>query len=123
MAPMTPRRMRDFKYDKRPPEGPLLLLPKAELGDQAGVALLVLAAEIIEQRTALVDHHQQAATRMIVLGVALEMLGEVVDALGQDRDLHFRRPGVAFALRMFLDQRLLALRGNRHRFTPILVKG
>ena len=29
---------------------------------------------------------------MVVLDVGLEMLGQVVDALGQDRDLHFRRP-------------------------------
>src|SRR6185312_10648076 len=52
---------------------------------------------------------------MIVLGVALEMLGKVVDALGQNRDLDFGRAGVALATCMFLDERLLALRGNRHR--------
>ena len=96
---------------------------KAELGDQVEVTLLILATEIVEERAALVDQHQQAAAAMIVLRVALEVLGEVGDALGEDRDLDFGRAGVALALRMFLDERLLALRGNRHRVTPVLFKG
>src|SRR3954449_7373316 len=91
---------------------PQWLLAKAKLGDEAGVAVLVLAAEIIQQRAALVDQHQKTAARMVVLGVGLEVLGEVLDAFGQDRDLDFRRPSVAFALRMFLDERFLALCGN-----------
>src|SRR4029079_16381784 len=103
--------------------GPLQLLAKSELRDEIGVARLVVAAEIIQQRAALVDEPQEAAPRMAVLGMALEMLGEVLDALGQDRDLDLWRPSVALALRMLLDQRFLALRGNRHRFTPVLLKG
>src|SRR6476620_8954795 len=57
-----PAELRDWTYAKRPASGPLLkiLLTKAELGDQVGVARLVLAAEVIQQRAALVDHHQQA---------------------------------------------------------------
>ena len=35
---------------------------------------------------------------MIVLGVAFEVLGQVVDALGEDRDLDLGRSGVALAL-------------------------
>ena len=71
------------------------LFAKTELRDEIGVTLFVLAPEIIEQRTALVDQHQQAAARMVVLRVGLEVLGQVVDALGKDRDLDFRRTGVA----------------------------
>lgn len=33
----------------------------------------------------------------VVLGVGLEMFGEVGDALRQDRDLYFRRAGVVLA--------------------------
>src|SRR6478672_10910438 len=115
--------MRDFTYDKRPETGRLGLFPKAELGDQAGVALLVLAAEVIEQRTALVDHHQKAAARMVVLRMGFEMLGQVVDAFGQDRDLDLGRTRVVLALSMFLDQRAFALGGNRHRLTPYRLRG
>ena len=44
---------------------------------------------------------------MVVLRVALEMLGQIVDALRQDRDLDFGRTGVALVAGMFLDQRSL----------------
>src|SRR5438046_450964 len=98
------------------------LLTKTQFCDQVGVARLVLLTEIVEERAALVDQHQQAAARVVVLRVGLEVLGEVGDALGEDRDLDLGRTGVAFALGMFLDQRLLALGGNRHRVTPVLLK-
>src|ERR1044071_1149444 len=86
----------------------VLLLAEAELRDEAGVAALVLATEIVEERAALVDQHQKAATAMVVLRMALEVLGQVVDALREDRDLDFRRTGVARTTGMFLDQRGLA---------------
>src|SRR4051812_11691742 len=99
-----PAELRDRTYAKRPASGPLQwLLPEAELGDEAGIALFVLAAQIVEQRATLVDEHQEPAARMVVLGVGLEVAGQVVDALGEDRDLNFGRTGVALALRMFLD--------------------
>ena len=44
---------------------------------------------------------------MVVLGVGLEVLGQVVDALGQDRDLHLGGAGIAGFLRIFLDERVL----------------
>jgi hypothetical protein len=52
---------------------------------------------------------------MIVLLVGLEVLGQVLDPLGEDRDLHLGRARIAFGGGMVLDERLLALRGNRHR--------
>ena len=73
------------------------LLTETELRDEIGVALRIFLAEIIEQRTALVDHHQEAATRMVVLRMALEMLGQRLDAAGQDRDLDFGRTRIALA--------------------------
>src|SRR6185295_19912421 len=81
---------------------PLRLFPEAELGDEIGVPSLVFAAQIIEQRTALVDHHQQPAPAMVVLGVALEMLGQRLNAAGQDRDLDLGRTRIFLRARMFL---------------------
>ena len=52
---------------------------------------------------------------MVVLGVALEVLGQVVDALREDRDLDFGLTGVVGRALVLLDQRGLALSGNRHR--------
>ena len=45
---------------------------------------------------------------MIVLGVALEMIGEVVDALGEDRDLDFGRTGVVLVAGVVANDFLLA---------------
>ena len=47
---------------------------------------------------------EQATTGMIVLDVGLEMLGQVGDALGEDRDLHLGRTGIAGLGRVFLDE-------------------
>jgi len=47
--------------------------------------------------------------------VALEVFGQIVDPLGQDRDLDFRRTGVACLGGVFLDEGGLALCSDRHR--------
>ena len=44
----------------------------------------------------------------------LEVLGEAVDALGQERDLDLGRAGVAFVHPELLDQALLPVDGKRH---------
>ena len=84
-----------------------MLLAEAELGDERQITVTVLLAEIVEQRTTLVDHHQQAAAGVVVLGVPLEVLGQVLDPLRQDRDLDLGRPGVVLAAAMVLDDLLL----------------
>src|SRR5215213_8714340 len=91
------------------------LAADAELLDQRAVARLVLALDVVEERAALGDHLQEATPGMVVLGVGLEVLGQVVDAFGQDCDLDLGRPGVAGLMPMFLDERGLALRRDRHR--------
>lgn len=51
---------------------------------------------------------------MVVLFVSFEMLGEVLDAFSQDRDLNFRRSGISFVGFELLDQFLFVLSCNRH---------
>jgi hypothetical protein len=102
---------------KRPPvlRGRFLfrhLLAKAELRDERQIALLINLLQIAEQRTAGVDQSQQAATRMVILRVRLEVLGQVDDALSQDRDLNFGGSRVAFGAGVFLDEFSFALSGN-----------
>src|ERR1700694_3770803 len=87
----------------------------AELVDQRLITGLVLRLQIIEQAATLRDHLEQAPPRMVVLDVRLEVLGEVGDAFGKDRDLHLGRTGVALLDGIFVDERLLALGSNRHR--------
>src|SRR5690606_24274908 len=108
--PDRPRPGRGARYAIGPPKRAerSTLLAKAELRDERAIACLVLALEIIEQRAALVDQHQQAAARMIVLGVRLEMFGEVGDPFGQDRDLHLGAARVVLRAGVVLDDLLLA---------------
>src|SRR4029077_6408285 len=73
---------------------------------------------VIKQSAPLADHFEQPSARMIVLAVRLEMLCEIGNPLGQDRDLDFWRTGIAGLGRIFLDELLLALSADRHRIIP-----
>ena len=116
-GPLDPGLRRDDAIRKRPAEAgrTITSLAQAELGDEAGVARLVLLLEIVEQRATLVDHHQEAAARVIVLVVRLEMIRQRVDAVGQDRDLDFGRTGVIGSAGVIGNHFGFAFRGNRHR--------
>src|SRR5260221_5684198 len=52
---------------------------------------------------------------MVILDVGFEMLGEIVDALGQDRHLHFGRTGISGLLGIRLNDFGLTAGGYRHR--------
>src|SRR3990170_8083881 len=95
-----------------------LLFAQTQLLDQAVVTLDVLLLEVREQAAALVHHHQQAAARMVILVVVLEVLGQVADALGEDRDLDFGGPRVALGLGVGGNDFLLLFGGDRHSSTP-----
>ena len=72
-----------------------VLFPQAEPGDDVAIALCVFFAHVLEQRRSCGDHFEQAATRGMVLAVALEVLGKLGDSFGQNRNLNLRRAGVA----------------------------
>jgi hypothetical protein len=68
--------------------------------------------KVSEQAPTLTDHLEQpAATGGVVLRLP-EVLGEVRDALGEDRDLDLRRAGVLLVLLELGDH--LALWSERH---------
>ena len=52
--------------------------------------------QVVQQAAPLADHHQEPAAGVQVLVVGAEMLGQVLDALGQNGDLDFGRAGIAF---------------------------
>ena len=51
---------------------------------------------------------------MMIFSMNLEVLGKVFDALTQERDLHFRRAGIALMDPELLDDPLLLLLSNSH---------
>ena len=85
------------------------LLAQAKLCTDLAVALYVGLLQIVQKATALTNHEQQAATGMMVLLVGRQVLVEVIDALGEQSNLHFGGTGVALVTGVFLDDLVLAI--------------
>ena len=91
------------------PKGPqpqpaaFLLLTDAQLGNDGAVALNVDLGQVVEKVSPLANHLQQAAAGMMVFLVLAQVLGQVVDTLGQHGNLHLRRTGVALMAGILLD--------------------
>ena len=88
------------------------LSSQTELCDDGAIAFDVVLLEVTEEVTSVTDHLIQAATAVVILLVLLQVLGERVDTEGQDRDLDFRRTGVAFVNLVLFDKSLLLFLGN-----------
>jgi hypothetical protein len=71
-------------------------MPKLQFLCNRLIAQQVGLMEIIQQTPALPDHFQQTAPGTVVLDVLLQMLGQVIDSLGQKGDLHVRGACVPF---------------------------
>src|SRR5438067_5157045 len=78
---------------------------QAEAGDQRPITLHVVVADVVEQPATTPDEHQESPPTVVVLLVDLQVVGELVDALGQQRDLHLRRPGVGVVDLVLADRR------------------
>ena len=87
---------------------------QTQLADQRFVTFGVDRFEIIEKTAALRNQLDQAAARMVVLGVGLEVFGQVGNALREHRHLHFRRAGVVGFGCIFLDEFGFTFSGNSH---------
>src|SRR5262249_47891431 len=90
------------------------LFPDVQALNQIGVALRVLCLEIVEQSAPAADEHQEPTPRMVILCVGFEMLRQVTDALAQNGDLDFGRPGIRLVCFVVADQLRLAIFGERH---------
>lgn len=79
------------------------LLAQAKLGAYLAVALDVGLFKVVLKAAAAADHLEQATAGMVVVLVLLEVLVQVVDALGQQSDLHLGGTGVALVDRVLGD--------------------
>src|SRR3954471_12554793 len=82
---------------------------QAETLDDRAVTLDLGLLQVVEQTTALADEQQQATTAVVVVLVRLEVLGEVTDAVTEQRDLHLGRAGVTSGRGVLGDDLLLGL--------------
>ena len=87
------------------PRPRIKLMTQFELLGNGLVAADVLALEILEQAAALADHHQQSAAGAVVFLVSLQMFGQMIDPLREQRDLNIGGTGV-FNMQLKLFNRL-----------------
>ena len=66
-----------------------MLATQPQLGYQGPVSLHILPAEVVEETTPLTDHHEEPTPTVMVVLVLTEMLGQMVDSLAEQGDLHF----------------------------------
>src|SRR5207247_2123133 len=79
--------------------------PEAQALDQVTVPGDVLPPEVVQQPSPPADHLQQPTPRVVVLGVGLQVFGQLLDAPRKDRDLNFGRAGIGLAPSVVADQR------------------
>ena len=70
------------------------LLAQLELLGDGLITAHVGGLQVIQQAAALTDHQQQATAGAVILLGSLQMLGQMVDAVRKQRDLHVGRTGV-----------------------------
>jgi hypothetical protein len=93
---LGPNLLRD---KKKPPR----LLAEAQLGDDCPVPLYVNFVEVSELPTALSDHLQEAASRVVVFTVAAQVLRKVIDPFREQSNLHLGGACVRRVLLVFLN--------------------
>src|SRR2546428_4879421 len=91
-----------------------MLAPEAQLLDESAIALEVRALEVIQEPPAAADQLEQPAARVMVVLVRAEVLGQLVDATREHRDLDFGRPRVGCGAAVLLDDLLLLFLGETH---------
>lgn len=77
----------------------------------------VVLLDVGKKTTTTADEHEQATTGVEVLLVGLHVLGQLLDALGQDGDLNLGVTGIDRGVTELGGQLRLALFGNSHCFT------
>ena len=85
------------------------LVAEIQLLDDAAIALPVLAGQVSQQLRASTHHHQEPSPRGEILGMGLQVLGEELDSLREQRDLDFGASAVGRPLTETLHKRSLAV--------------
>src|SRR6266850_431954 len=100
-------------------EGGTAELPaETEILHDLSVAVHLGRPQIIEQPAALAHHTEESAPRGVVPLVDLEVVGEVMDLLGQQGNLDLGRARVPFVDLELANDALLLLLGQSHLLPP-----
>ena len=81
------------------------LLTDAKLRDESAVAICIVASKVAKQAATLTDEDHEGTSCTSVLFVGAEVLGEIFDALGEQRNLDFGGTGVLLIVTILFDDR------------------
>jgi hypothetical protein len=87
-----------------------LLFSQAKLLDQSPITVDVFVFQVVQEAAPLTHQLDQSPTGMMVLGMDLEMIRQVSDALAQDGYLNFRGAGVGVVQPVAIDYLLFLVR-------------
>lgn len=93
-------------------DGDLDVVADAELLDELTILKNVTILDVNQQAATFTNEHEQTAAGVVILRVLFEVLGEVADAFGQDRDLNLCTAGVLSVLAVFSNELLRAFFGD-----------
>lgn len=79
------------------------LLTEIQLLEQLVILGQVVPLQVVEELATAGGHLQKPAARVEVFAVRAQVLGQVIDASGEQRDLDFGRTGILFVGFVFLD--------------------
>lgn len=79
------------------------LLSQAKLFDDCTITVDVFFLEVVEHVAATTNHLEQTASGVMVVLVCFEVLGQVVDSLGEDCDLYLCGTGVGVMQSVLFD--------------------
>jgi hypothetical protein len=96
------------------------LLPKPQFLDNILISKGIRSSQVVEQSSPLTDELKKASSGVVILLVSLEMFREVIDAIAQDGNLHFRGTRVLVMQLETIDDLLLSLWVENH-FCYLLV--
>lgn len=82
--------------------------------DGRAVSLDVILAQVGKKSPAAADHLQEAAARMVIVLMRAQMIGQRIDPLGQERNLHFRRTRIGAVYTSLRDDGFLLSFFERH---------
>ncbi len=100
---------------------PAELLADIQLGNNCTIALDVFLGKIIKQTAAFTNHLIHTETAVIIIGMTLQMLSELADALSQNSNLNFGRTGIILMCGVLTDDLSLHFFRN-HANTSFLNK-
>ena len=107
-----------LKGDRLPHRPSVNLLTNTQLGNQSTVTVDVLGGQIVQHLAALTNHHQQTTAGVVVVLVYTQVIGQLVDAGGQDGDLDLRGTGVGCVGAVCLDHGSLFVFTNHGKNPP-----